>query len=319
MSNEVELLDEEAVEAGFGLVRNVEYVGNQPVDMGGGGDTAALDVACGGKEDGAVEVILADSAAIDDSAVEERYMEDVEEEYVVEGDVLADRLLVVEAAVGEVVAVAADATEEEETAGLDVVVMEVEFVVIEEATLVMVCVCVWATDTEVGAVVIIVVVGAPTGMMEISVSVTVLVASVGVAVMMSVIVVVVVVGSVDDEEEVGDGIEVPPPSMGTTEYVTRGRKAWNLPGWPPSSVSGRQSTGLYTAERMMARSGTGKLKRRILRKSETLSIVTAKVNLTRGMQRAAEWRNGEQQHKDKPEGRSSPYLIWTDHATYVAT
>lgn len=300
------------MEAGFGLVRNVEYVGNQPVDMGGGGDTAALDVAYGGREDGAVEVILADSA------VEERHMEDVEEEYVAEGAVLADRVLVVEEAVGEVAEVAADAAEEEETAGLDVVVMEVEFVVIEEATLVIVCVCVWATDTEVGAVVIFVVVGAPTGTTEISVSVTVLVASVGVAVTVSIIVVVVVVvGSVDDEEGVGAGVEVPPPSMGTTEYVTRGRKAWNLPGWPPSSVSGRQSTGLYTAERIMARSGTGKLSRRILRRFETLSIVTAKVNLTRGMQRAAEWRNGEQQHKDKPEGRSSPYLAWIDHACMI--
>lgn len=300
------------MEAGFGLVRNVEYVGNQPVDMGGRGDIAALDVAYGSKEDGMVELILADSAAIDESAVEERYMEDVGEEYVAE-DVLADRVLVVEAALGEGAEVAADATEEERTAGLDVVVMELEFVVNEAATLVMVCVCVWATDTEVGAVVIIVVVGAPTGTTEISVSVTVLVTSVGVAVMMSVIV-VVVVGIVNDEEGVGDGVEVPPPSMGTTEYVTRGRKAWNLPGWPPSSVSGRQSAGLYTAERTMARSGTGKLDRRIVRKFETLSIVTAKVNLTRGMQRAAEWRNGEQQHKDKPEGRSSPYLVWTDHA-----
>lgn len=269
LSNEVKLLDDEAVEVRLGFVRNVECVGNHTVDMGGGGDPSALGVAYGGRDDGMVWVIFVDLVAVDGSAVEERNIDDVEEEGVAAGDELADKVLFAEAAVGKVAEVIADTAVEEVTAGFDVVVTEAEIVVVEEATLVLVCVGVWAAETEVEAVVVFVV-GTSTETTETSVSVTVSVESVGIAVTVSVIVVVVGGGVVDDE----DDVELPPPpSMGTTEYVSRGRRAWNLPTWPTSSAIGRQSTGLHKAEKTMARSGTGKLKRRMLRKLETCRLL----------------------------------------------
>lgn len=53
-----------------------------------------------------------------------------------------------------------------------------------------------------------------------------------------------------------------PPSMGTTEYGCRGRRAWNLPT-EGSSARGRHVEGLWNANRSTT-SCTGRMYRRIL-------------------------------------------------------
>lgn len=76
----------------------------------------------------------------------------------------------------------------------------------------------------------------------------------------------VVAASVVIEEEEEEAVVIvvvvgDPPSMGTTEYGSRGRKAWNLPTGG-SSARGRHIEGPLNA-RSNARSGAGRLCKRI--------------------------------------------------------
>lgn len=164
------------------------------------------------------------------------------EEDFVAGEVLADKsfvdeLAVEEAAVGVVVVVVADPAVGEDTR-LDVVAVEVEPFIVEGFSSVTLLVCV--TEAE---LVVVVVVGDSAETTRISVSVTVAVESLGVAVTISVIVVgedvtvstTVVAGAVE---------LLPPPSMATTEYVSRGRRAWYLPTWRSCSAKGRHADGV---------------------------------------------------------------------------
>lgn len=117
------------------------------------------------------------------------------------------------------------------------VVMEVEAVVVEDVSSVELVV--------VAVVVAVTVVGDLAETTKKSVSVTVAVESAaGVAVTVSVIVVgddvtvstTVVAASVELPP-------LPPPLMATTEYVSRGRRAWNLPTRRSCSATGRHAEG----------------------------------------------------------------------------
>lgn len=99
--------------------------------------------------------------------------------------------------------------------------------------------------------------------MEMSVSVTVCVASLAGAVTVTLSVVVFVSGEAVTVSTtvVATSVVVVPPSIGTTEYVSRGRRPWNLPTWC-SSARGRHIEGLLKIERR-TRSEVGKLYKRI--------------------------------------------------------
>lgn len=132
------------------------------------------------------------------------------------------------------------------------VVNELWLLLVDEETS---SVTVWVSTTVTGDAVVC----GWMGTTEISVSVTVFVASLslgeGVAVTVKSCVVVCITETV-----VACGVAVVPPSMGTTEYVARGRTAWNL-GTPcrrSSSATGRHVDGTGKAE-SRARSGAGRI------------------------------------------------------------
>lgn len=102
-------------------------------------------------------------------------------------------------------------------------------------------VCVWSTDTTEMSVLVTVAVEVSDG----GVTVTVV----------SCVVVTVAVVVVDEE----------PPSMGTTEYVSRGRKAWKRGRWSTTGASARGAHDVRPGKaRRRESSGAGRFERRIV-------------------------------------------------------